>query len=244
MVQALVPPNWQLPDYFRKRLGRTVGRQRLMQEDGQLLIVAHLVPDANETNRRGVLFWLDAQRTWHASNGEAGAAALPKLLDGYSKRLEYYDQLESAALTADQYLPLLEGLAPVARSARNLYTVLQEARKAVTDVPELIDFRDRAYEISRNAELLFQDARNSMDVAVVRRAEEQATASQRMSVASHRLNTMAALFFPLATLGAIFGTTLTENWNWSQSAAPFLLFLAVGLVSGFGLAKFINRSPA
>ncbi|MEO8270834.1 MAG: hypothetical protein ABI557_14010, partial [Aureliella sp.] len=102
-------------------------------------------------------------------------------------------------------------------------------------------WRDRAYDISRTAELLYQDAKNSMELAVVRRAEEQATASHKMSVSAHRLNTMAAIFFPLATLGSIFGTTFTENWSWSATAGPFILFLIVGLVTGFGLALFVNR---
>ncbi len=65
----------------------------------------------------------------------------------------------------------------------------------------MIDHRDRAYELSRQAELLYDDAKNSMDVAVVRRAEEQARASHQMTSSAHRLNIMAALFFPFATLG-------------------------------------------
>ncbi len=82
-----------------------------------------------------------------------------------------------------------------------------------------------------------------MDVAVVRRAEEQAAASHRMMVSAHRLNVFAALFFPFATLGAIFGTTLTDNWSWSHSVAPFGLFILAGLVCGALLALFISRGP-
>lgn len=242
MAQApLIPPNWQLPSFFRSRLGANVGRQRLMHHDSQLLIVAHQVPAPGETTRRGLLVWLDDHRQWHSSNGEPGKAALHNLLEKYMKQLELFDQQESNAHLAKDYLPLLEGLAPFVRAARNLHDVLQEARQTMPDVAELIDLRDRAYDVSRSAELLQQDARNSMDIAVVRRAEEQAAASNRMSTAAHRLNTMAALFFPLATLGAIFGTTLTENWPWSDSAGPFLLFILMGLLTGVGLAMFVNR---
>ena len=42
------------------------------------------------------------------------------------------------------------------------------------DIRELIEVRDYAYDVSRTAELLYQDAKNSMEIAVVRRAEEQA----------------------------------------------------------------------
>jgi hypothetical protein len=52
---------------------------------------------------------------------------------------------------------------------------------------------------------------------------------------------MAALFFPLATLGAVFGTTLTDNWSWSKTEIPFLGFLGGGLVAGLLLAMIISR---
>ncbi len=241
MANTLIPANWQLPDYFRGRLGSNVGRQRLMQHEGQLLIVAHRVPAADENTRQGILFWYDSRREWHASNGDPGKIAIQLLIDRYEKVIEQFDQRESHAQIAHDYLPLLDGLAPVMRSSRNFYEVLQEARKAAPELRELIDLRDRAYEVSRTAELLYQDAKNAMDVAVVKRAEEQAIASHKMSVSAHRLNTMAAIFFPLATLGAIFGTTLTENWTWSKTASPFLLFVLAGLAAGIALALFINR---
>ncbi len=240
MSAPLIPATWQLPDYFRGRLGSTVGRQRVMQDGGQLLIVAHQAPVADENVRRGVLFWFDSLQ-WHASNGEPGKIAIQKLIDGYVARIDAFDQQESRAQRAQEYLPLLDGLAPLMRSSRNLYDVLEEARKTAPNLRELIDLRDRAYEMSRTAELLYQDAKNSMEVAVVRRAEEQAEASHKMSVSAHRLNTMAAIFFPLATLGAVFGTTLTDNWSWAKTPAPFLLFVMSGLLAGFFLALFVNR---
>ena len=120
--------------------------------------------------------------------------------------------------------------------------VFEDARKAVREDRDLIDCRDRAYEISRTAEQLYGDGKNAMDVAVIRRAELQAAATDRMSTSAHRLNILAALFFPIATLGAIFGTTLTEDWPLSESVIPFALFVAVGLSAGLILAAFITRA--
>jgi hypothetical protein len=240
---TFVPATWKLPESLRNRLGTGVGRQRLMQADGHLLLVLHDVPVAGETTRRGIWVWRDADGNWKGSLRDPGLATLEELMQRYTQRLEEFDRLEDAARHADDYSQLLEGLAPVVRSARNLLEVLEEARKAMPDERRLIDPRDRAYEISRWSELLFDDAKNSMDVAVVRRAEEQAQASNRMSVTAHRLNVLAALFFPLATLGEVFGTTLTENWSWSQTATPFLLFLWGGALSGLILAMFISRQP-
>ena len=80
-----------------------------------------------------------------------------------------------------------------------------------------------------------------MDVAIVRRADEQAASARKMMVAAHRLNILAALFFPFATLGAIFGTTLTENWSWSNGPLPFILFLLAGVSTGLVLLMYIRR---
>lgn len=244
MAQApLIPGVWQLPDEFRQRLGTTAGRQRLMQAADNLLLILHEVPEADEVSRRGILYWRDGSGQWRASDGAPGQVALQQHLQRYAKRLEEFDQLEHAAQSANEYSRLLEGLAPIARSVRNLLETLEEARKAVPSDRSLIDHRDRAYELSRWADLMYDDAKNSMDVAVVRRAEEQASASHRMMVSAHRLNVLAALFFPFATLGAIFGTTLTDNWSWSHSAAPFALFILGGLICGGFLAVFISREP-
>ncbi len=242
-VAPLIPGVWQLPNEFRQRLGTTAGRQRLMQAENQLLLVLHEVPEHDEVSRRGILYWRDAEGQWKASDGSPSQIALQQHLQRYAKRLEEFDQLEHAAQSADQYSRLLEGLAPVTRSLRNLLEVLEEARKAMPSDRSLIDHRDRAYELSRWADLMYDDAKNSMDVAVVRRAEEQAAASYQMMVSAHRLNVLAAMFFPFATLGAIFGTTLTDNWSWSHSIEPFTLFLLAGVICGTLLAVFISREP-
>lgn len=238
----LVPANWSsFPDEFRQRLGTHVGRQRTMVSNDQLLIVAHEVPKADEVSRRGVLFWRDAGGEWRCSNGDPGKIALTKHLDRYSQVLDDLEIREQKALKADDYPPLLENLAPIVRSNRNLLETLEEARKAFPMARELIDVRDRAYELSRQAELLYEDAKNSMDVAIVRRADEQAQATHQMMVASHRLNILAALFFPFATLGAIFGTTLTDNWSWANSPYPFAGFIVVSGLFGLILSKFVSR---
>jgi hypothetical protein len=241
-LAPLIPENWKsFPDEFRKRLGTTVGRQRVMKSDDQILIVAHQVPEHDEMGRRGVLFWRDLEGRWEASNGDVGPASIGRHLDRYAAKLDYYEAQETKAVKADDYLPLLDGIAPIVRSNRNLFETLDEARRSVPDDRALIDHRDRAYDLSRQADLLYEDAKNSMDVAIVRRADEQAQASHQMMVAAHRLNMLAALFFPFATLGAVFGTTLTDNWTWSQSPNPFLIFVLVSGLSGLILARYVAR---
>ena len=184
-IASLIPPNWSsFPEEFRSRLGTNVGRQRTMKADGDLLIVCHVAPEHDEAGRRGVLFWRDSQGEWRCSNGDPGKVAIGLHLDRYSKRIETCEQQEAAATRADDYLPLLEGLAPLVRSSRNLLDALEEARKALPEERSLIDHRDRAYDLARQAELLYEDAKNSMDVAVIRRADEQTNATHQMTVAA------------------------------------------------------------
>ena len=71
---------------------------------------------------------------------------------------------------------------------------LQEARKLVPDDRDLINLRDRAYEIERTADLLYNTAKNAMDFTIAVRAEEESRASRRMAVSAHRLNILAAFF--------------------------------------------------
>ncbi len=242
-MTLVIPPNWSsFPDEFRQRLGSTVGRQRSMQADGNLLIVAHHVPEPDEAARRGILFWRDANGEWRCSNGDPGKAALEMHLARYGKRIEECEHALSKAAIADHFLPLLEGLAPIVRSSRNLLETLEEARKAFPNERILIDHRDRAYDLARQSELLYEDAKNSLDVAMVRRADQQAQTAHRMMLAAHRLNVLAALFFPFATLGAILGTTLTDNWTWSQSAIPFLGYVLAGGIAGLLLTRYVSRA--
>ena len=137
---------------------------------------------------------------------------------------------------------ILEQLSPVHRAATNLHIVLQAARKECPDIRELINLRDRAYEFERTAELLLEEVKNSLDVAVAKRAEEQAASTHRMSVASHRLNILAAFFFPIATLMAIFGANLRHGWEDVWPPIPMLVVLGLGLALGGILALFVTRS--
>lgn len=240
-MKTILPHSWEVPQVFRDRLGSSAGRQRAMVDDGHLLLVLHQPPGPDDTTRTGRFLWRDAKGTWRSSDGGSGIAAVHKHLDEYARVLEKYDSLEEAAASAEHYLALLEGASPIVRAARNMLQVFEEARKAIREDRDLIDCRDRAYELSRTAEQLYADAKNSMDVAVIRRAEQQAAASERMALGAHRLNVLAALFFPVATLGAVFGTSLTEEWWMSYSVLPFTAFVAVGLLSGIVLALFITR---
>ena len=244
MAADLIPPLWKVPQVFRDRMGEQVGRQRAMIADGELLLVLHAPPKPNENQRHGRFFWRDAEGQWSSKDRGTGLNALNKHLDEYEELIAELDRLEEQATSSGEYFAILEQLSPVQRAATKLHHVLQEAREKCPDFRELINLRDRAYGIERTAELLLAEVKNALDVAVAKRAEEQAASSHQMSIASHRLNKLAAFFFPVATLMAIFGANLRHGLEDVWPPIPMVAVLVLGLVMGAVLAMFVTRKSA
>ncbi len=241
-TKSLIPRVWEVPEVFRRRLGNKVGRQRLMVADGHLLLVLHLPPGPDELERQGRFIWRRPDGTWTSSDLGSGPQVVNKHLDQYADLIQKCDEQESHADSVDDYFSVMEALAPVMRSARHQHQVLQEARQACPDDREIINFRDRAYEIERSAELLYAETKHSLDFAVARRAEEQAETSRRMAVSAHRLNLLAAFFFPLATLSAIFGTNLRHGFEGLPPPWPLIAMVGLGLLAGIILTGFVTAS--
>jgi hypothetical protein len=235
-----LPAAWELPSEIRARVGEKTGKQRAMVADGHLLLVVHRLPRKNETDRAGRFLWRKPDGTWLSSDAGPGAGALDKHLREYADVVERYDHLQDEASGLDDYQAIIEGLAPIHRTIRNLHAALQDAREKVKGDRDLINARDRAYELERAAELLVGDARNDIQYLTAQRAEEQAEAAHRIAVSGHRLNLLAAFFFPIAALTAIFGTNLSHPLE--KYVPPPFAFLGVigsGLVLGGLLAVYL-----
>ncbi len=244
--RSLLPPTWAVPDLFRRRLGEQSGRQRIMEADGHLLLVLHAPPSPDVQSREGRIYWRDAGGAWTPPGTAPSQPGVGQLLAEYEKVVEKLQQAEDAAVTARQYFELLNWLNPLVRAARNLHEALQAGREAVPDDRQLLLWRDRAYGISRSAELLHNDAKNALDFAVAERAEQEAEASRGALSAAHRLNVLVACFFPIATLAAIFGVNLhhgLEPYDEAYAPYPLIAILGGGLLLGLFLTTFINRKP-
>ena len=251
-VNSILPDRWKVPEEFRARLGAQAGRQRPMSAEGHLLLVLHAPPAIDEAERVGRFFWRTPEGTWTSNEMGSGIAGLNKQLDEYEERIAALDQKEHDAKTAEDYFAVLEELTPLHRATRNLYQVLQEARKLRPDLRELIDVRDRAYSIERMAELLVSGTNNALEFSVARRAEEQARSSQHMAVAAHRLNILAAFFFPIITLAAILSVefaVVADNFGIAESSLAdngtliFAGIIGAGLVIGGIMTRMIGRAP-
>lgn len=261
--KSLIPATWTVPEIFRERLGRRIGRQRMMTADGHLLLALHAPPLPDEESRDGCLFWRDPSGEWRSSEHGAGPNALSKHLTSFEDAVDKLDQLETKsegdALAsarkhrydggdfvgrADDYFVLLESLLPLHRTTTHLHQVLQEARKAIPEDRDLINFRDLAYELERQAQLLYTSAKNALDFDIARRTEQHAKASHKMATSAHRLNVLAGFFFPIATLSAVFGVNVVHGFEKTPGPGPFLTLVAAGLVAGFCLTMFLQRPAA
>jgi hypothetical protein len=239
-TKALLPRMWDVPQVFRNRLGSKVGRQRAMFADGHLLLVLHLPPGPDDDHRQGRFLWRKPDGTWTSNDLGSSQNVVNRHLDQYAEAIQACDERQERANTAEAHFAVLDGLAPIYRAARHLHQVLQEARQMIPEDRDLINYRDRAYEIERTAELLHTDTKNALDVLTAKKAEEQAQASHRMAVSAHRLNMLVAFFFPLATLSGILGVNLLHGFETMAPPFLFLAFLGAGLLSGVLLMAFVS----
>ncbi|MFC1610565.1 hypothetical protein ACFL6C_06380 [Myxococcota bacterium] len=232
---------WELPPEIRARVGSNVGRQRAMSAEGHLLLILHKVPDPSKPEREGALFWRHPDGSWSYSGRGRG---LPMLREHVQEFADAIDKLEAQYAEAQDpahYFRLLERIGPLNRTVKNLFTTLQAAREKVPNETDIMNVRDRAYEVSRAADILHMDAKNGLDYEIATQVEAQGRAAHEMTRASHRLNVIAAMFFPLTAIGAMFGTTLTSGLE----DAPSWLFwaiLAAGIVVGFAVRGQVLRT--
>jgi hypothetical protein len=212
-----------------------------MSAEDHLLILLHSPPKPEDDERVGRFFWRKPDGTWTSSDFGGGPNALKKHLDEYTALIDSLEEQEDAATNAQNYFSILNELVPLHRAARNMHQALQQARELVPEDADLINFRDRSYRIERTAELLYTDTKNLLEFDIAKRAEEQATSSHQMAVASHRLNVLVAFFFPIATLSAVFGMNLLHGYEQAPPPIPFLVVMLVGLVLGIVLKSFITN---
>jgi hypothetical protein len=238
--KSVLPATWDLPAEFRQRVGEKVGRQRVMLADGHLLLILHRPPKPNESERAGRFLWRKPDGTWQASDLGSGSQVLSRHLTEFADIIDRYDGQEERATTTVEYYNVLDGITPIHRTVRNLHDALQDAREKISGDRDLINARDRAYELERTAELLVNDVRNALQFTAARQAEEQAAASHQLAVSAHRLNLLAAFFFPIAALTAIFGTNLSHPLE--QYLPPpyaFFTIIGAGVILGLLLVGYL-----
>ena len=236
------PPRvWALPIEIRRRLSKRVGRARAITCEDHLLMVLHNVPDRSSPRRAGVYFWRAPSGEWSHSEQGAGFAALERLVQDYEETVLRSEQANETASSTKDWFAILDEIGPVHRASRNLHDALMHALEETTDAEQRAELQmlcDQASEIDRSAELLQTDVQNSIQYSMARQAELQAGFSRAQSRAAHRLNVLAAVFLPLATVSSVFGMNLASG---VEQSTPFLFWivLTLGLLLGVGIGVFV-----
>jgi hypothetical protein len=227
---TFLPKSWELPESIRKRLGDEAGRQRLMDEDGHLLLILHQAPEPEDNEiRKAVLLWNQPTGEWKSTPESGGLAALDAHMQTYFKNIHVLDEQVELAKTPRQYFEVMKHVTPLLRATRNMLAVMQDAREARPEDRRLINFRDRAIELERAIDLVSEDARAGMEFSLAENTEEQSRFAHEAAIEARKLNRLVATFFPLATLVAIFGMSPPAQ----VIAAPgFWLVLGAGIVAG------------
>ena len=228
---SYIPKTWDLPESIRKRLGESVGRQRLMNEDGHLLFLLHQVPKVEDDELRNpMVAWRNPAGEWKSSPVGGGLTGLEAHLASYRTAIHQLDEEVEGAKSARDYFGVMRRMHPLHRSTRHLFEVMQAGREALEDDGRMINLRDQAAELDRAIELVAADARAGMEFCMAESANQQALAAEVANQEARRLNRLAAFFFPLATLVAVFGMNPPESISRSSG---FWLVLAAGILLGF-----------
>ncbi len=210
-----------------------------MREEGHLLIILHQLPQPEERKRQAALFWRHPNGQWENSFDDSGSKALWKLMQDFETKLELLDDAEDNSKSALEYHNVLEALTPMLRAARGMHRATQQARDFIKADRDLIILRDKAADIERSAELLMQDAQFGLNFTAAKQAEAQAESARLMAVTAHRLNVLAAWFFPLTALASVFGMQLKHGWE--ESNIAFWVVLACGIAAGVFMSRMIVR---
>lgn len=214
-----------------------------MVADGHLLLILHS-PPADMTDRVGRFFWRKPDGEWLTDQTGNGSAALDRLVTEYHDRLDDLDRRERLAETPEEYFEIIQEVTPTNRSVNNMLKALQVARDALPEVRELINFRDRTAEVVRTCELVYSEARYGLEFVMAKGAQEQGRSAAAQAIASHRLNILAAFFFPIVTLAGLFGVNLQTGLEAQPAPVLFLTLIGVGLFFGAILRFWVTRRPS
>ena len=239
MVHELphLPPSFDLEASLLDQLSNRSGCQRCVRgENSQILLVLHEVPQPAVPERKALFFWHDGKQ-WHSAEGQ-GIAGLVQLLDDYAKAIDQQEAIIDDADTAKEIFDLIRQAGPLARSSRNLYHALVDAATHLPKDRELRSARDRAHENERAADLLYADARVTLEFIRAERAEEQAKSSDRLARLGFRLNLLAGFFLPLVALGGLMGMNVklpsfVQNAFWMIFAGGLAFGVLILLVVGY-----------
>ncbi|GAA5484336.1 CorA family divalent cation transporter [Haloferula sargassicola] len=228
-------PQWlDLEPEILSQISCRPGGQRCLSGGGELLLVVHEVPEPKVPERAARFFIRREEGEWDDGEGH-GLEALGRLLDRYQETIDRYEASIDELDTAAEVFAMIRHAGPIARTLRNLTVALRSAVDLAREDRQLIELRDRASDILRAAEILYHDAKLTLDFWQAESAEEHQEAAERLNVIAYRLNLLAGFFLPLVAMGGLLGMNVNipdvfRNLFWG--------ILAMGMLAGVGLLIF------
>ena len=245
--QQKLPGTWEVPQELRNRFGNKTGRQRAHEFREHLVVMLHLPPSFDESaartqKRHAVYFWRHNLGEWSCSEGRHGAETLLEHVVKYEDAVESLESRAGAATSTNDWFEILAVVAPLRRAACNMADALQSAQHHVPQnvQAELQDATDAAIEVARDTELMQEQAQHSIDFLLAQQQETQARAGEAQVETAYRLNVIAAVFLPLATITSVFGMNLPSGME-NSSRMFFWLVVLTGLGIGIGIGATLMR---
>jgi uncharacterized integral membrane protein len=233
-----VPASWNVSQRLMDRLAGKVVKQRALAEGKELLLVLHEVPESGNHERESVLYFRDTEGNWHWL--PEGKEKSPQgVFDRYEDHLEWLGKLSDEAASAEQYFVVYMKMLPIGIALRNAHFALQSAVDQIPCQADLLDLRDRAQVLEREAEILLNETKAGLEFLNAKKAEQQAELSLQMALQQQRLNWLVALFVPLTLIGSLLGMNLSHGLEGSPPVV-FWSIATSGVLLGILLLVFIN----
>ncbi len=237
-VTRFVPEEFELEADLLDQLSGRSGTQRYLEGEEEALLIVHEVPVPKIPERDALVFWRTASGDWRGPQGAEGLRGVSKLLDRYQAVIDGYEANIDETEEIQEVFEMIRHAGPIARSMRNLAAALEAAVRADEDHRTLIGLRDRAREVQRAAELLYSDAKLTLDFWQAESAEEHQEAAERLNVIAYRLNLMAGFFLPLVAVAGLLGMNVEipdflQPWFWGILLAGLTLGVAVLFLVGW-----------
>lgn len=199
-----LPEHYEIERELREQLGGRAGHQRCVVGVEELLLILHEVPVAGIPEREAVFFWRRRDGRWLQPGGP-GLDEMEALLDRYTEAIDKNEEELETTESTEKVFGILRHAGPLARSTRHMVQALEQALVQEPEDREIRDFRDRAKELERAAELLQNDARETLIYWQAEASEEHAKASERLGRILFKLNLLTGFFLPLVAFGSLFG---------------------------------------
>lgn len=234
---SFIPADYRLEEDLRDQLSERSGSQRFLYGDKEALLIVHHVPQARVPEREALVFWRTADGRWRGPAGSEGLHELSRLLGRYQEVIDTYEEKIDKTEKIQEVFEMIRHAGPMARSLRNLTSALESAVRFDEDDRALLGLRDRAKEVERAAELLYHDAKLTLDFWQAESAEVHQQAAERLNTIAYRLNLMAGFFLPLVALAGLFGMNVRipeflQPWFWG--------ILLAGLALGGGVLTLVG----